>query len=126
MRQEILEGIRRHVQSLKGWSMSRSRKSRHAKIAWDVHPSALNLYGNLHGGLIFALCDMAAGMATYAYEVSNVAQQGCITYQKRELRKLYAGGRGAQGPDRHPPRWGHHPEGKWRRTPPYHVPLDPV
>lgn len=40
----------------------------------------LNLYGNLHGGFIFSLCDIAAGMATYAYEVSNVTLQGNINF----------------------------------------------
>ena len=92
MRQEILEGIRRHVQSLEGLEHVQILEIApgHAKIAWDVHPSALNLYGNLHGGLIFALCDMAAGMATYAYEVSNVTQQGCIHFIKSvNSGKLY-------------------------------------
>ena len=42
----------------------------------------LNLYGNMHGGAIFTLCDIAAGIATYAYEVSNVTLQGNINYIK--------------------------------------------
>ena len=41
---------------------------------------ALNLYGNAHGGFLFSLCDIAAGMSTYAYEVTNVTQCAGINF----------------------------------------------
>ena len=84
MRQDILEGIRRHIQPLAGVEHAQILEIApgHAKLGLDILPCSLNLYGNLHGGVIFTLCDMAAGMATYAYEVSNVTQQGCIHFIK--------------------------------------------
>ena len=39
----------------------------------DVPPSALNYHGTIHGGFVSTLLEIAAGMATYAYGVSNVA-----------------------------------------------------
>lgn len=92
MRQDILEGIRRHIQPLAGVEHAQILEIApgHAKLGLDILPCSLNLYGNLHGGVIFTLCDMAAGMATYAYEVSNVTQQGCIHFIKSvDSGKLY-------------------------------------
>ena len=92
MRQDILEGIRRHIQPLAGVEHAQILEIApgHAKLGLDILPCSLNLYGTLHGGVIFTLCDMAAGMATYAYEVSNVTQQGCIHFIKSvDSGKLY-------------------------------------
>ena len=32
-----------------------------------VPDSGLNIYGGIHGGYLFTLCDTAAGMSAYAY-----------------------------------------------------------
>ena len=39
----------------------------------DVPSSVLNYHGTIHGGFVSTLLEVAAGMATYAYGVSNVA-----------------------------------------------------
>lgn len=84
MREEIMDGIRKHIHPLQGLEQAKLLEVSpgHAKISLEIPPEALNLYGNLHGGFIFTLCDMVSGMATYAYEVSNVTLQGNINFLK--------------------------------------------
>lgn len=84
MREDILEGIKRHVQPINGLEKARiiEVSPGHAKIEVIITEEALNLYGKVHGGFLFSLCDMVAGMATYAYEVSNVTLQGNISFLK--------------------------------------------
>lgn len=84
MRPEIMDGIRRHVTTLEGLEKAELLEIEpgHARIKIEIGKKALNLYGNLHGGFIFSLCDTVAGMATYAYGVSNVTLQGNINFIK--------------------------------------------
>lgn len=84
MRKEIMEGIKRHILPLSGLEKAQLIEvwPGHAKISIDVPDTAFNLYGNLHGGFIFSLCDITAGMAAYAYEYSNVTQHGSINFIK--------------------------------------------
>lgn len=84
MREVIMEGIRRHIIPLKGLENAQLLEVSpgHAKLSYEITPEALNLYGNLHGGCLFSLCDMAAGISTYAYEISNVTQNGTIHFIK--------------------------------------------
>lgn len=84
MRKVIEEGLRRHIKSLTGLEDARILEISpgHAKIEIEITEGALNLYGKLHGGFIFSLCDMVSGMATYAYEVKNVTLQGNINFIK--------------------------------------------
>lgn len=84
MRDEIMEGIRRHILPLSGLEQAKLLEvcPGHAKISIKIPDSALNLYGNVHGGFLFSLCDITAGMATYAYEYSNVTQHGSIDFLK--------------------------------------------
>ena len=82
MRPEIMEGIRRHVQAIEGMGQARILEISpgHARLSVDVIPESLNLYGNAHGGFLFSLCDMAAGMSTYAFEIENVTQNSSIQF----------------------------------------------
>lgn len=84
MREDILEGIKRHIQPLGGFEKAQliEVSPGHAKLSIEITDEALNLYGKVHGGFLFSLCDVAAGMATYAYEVSNVTLQGNINFLK--------------------------------------------
>ncbi|MEW4413555.1 PaaI family thioesterase [Clostridium sp. AN503] len=80
--ESIMEGIRRHVQSLDGLETTQILEISpgHSRLAFTIPKGVLNLYGNLHGGAIFALCDTAAGMAAYAYGVANVTQCSSIQF----------------------------------------------
>lgn len=84
MKETIMEGIRRHILPLSGLEKATLLEIRpgHAKISIEIPETALNLYGNLHGGFIFSLCDITAGMATYAYEYSNVTQHGSVDFMR--------------------------------------------
>lgn len=87
--EKLMAGIRRHVQPLEGLQDTRILEVSpgHSRLAFDIPEGALNLYGSLHGGMIFALCDTAAGMSTYAYGVTNVTQCSSIQF----LRGISAG-----------------------------------
>ncbi len=84
MREEIMEGIRRHILPLSGIEKANILEIApgHAKISINITEAALNLYGNLHGGFIFTLCDIVSGMAAYAYEYANVTQHGDVNFLK--------------------------------------------
>ncbi len=81
-RPEIMEGIRRHIQRIGGQENLKilEIKPGHARLSIEVPEEALNLYGNAHGGFLFSLCDIAAGMSTYAYEITNVTQCAGINF----------------------------------------------
>lgn len=66
-----------------------------------VTPRSLNLYGNAHGGWLYALCDTCSGMLTFTYGTPSVTQQASINYIKGakpgdtvrvEARTLHQGG----------------------------------
>lgn len=82
MKPEIMEGIRRHVQSIRGMENAQILEISpgHSRLSVDVIPESLNLYGNAHGGFLFSLCDIAAGMSAYAYEIANVTQASSIQF----------------------------------------------
>lgn len=84
MNEKIMEGIRQHILPLSGLEKAKLLEAwpGHAKISIEIPETALNLYGNLHGGFIFTLCDATAGMATYAYEYSNVTQHGSVDFMR--------------------------------------------
>ncbi len=54
----------------------------YAYVSLKTDNSNQNLYGYTHGGTIFTLCDLASGMAVYAYGVTDVTLQGSINYLK--------------------------------------------
>ena len=81
-RPENMEGIRLHIQRIGGQENLKILEIEpgHARLSIEVPEEALNLYGNAHGGFLFSLCDIAAGMCTYAYEVTNVTQCAGINF----------------------------------------------
>ena len=84
MKPEVMEGIRRHIQAVGGLENAQILEISpgHARLSVYVTKESLNLYGNAHGGFLFSLCDIAAGMSTYAYEFTNVTQNSNIQYLK--------------------------------------------
>ena len=94
MRDKMWEGIKRHIHPLGGFEQAVLIDARpgYAKFSIEITKDALNLYGITHGGFLFTLCDMAAGMAAYAYEIENTTQQASISFLKGlppETGKLY-------------------------------------
>lgn len=94
MREKIWEGIKRHIHPIGGFehAVLIDARSGYAKFSIVIPKEAINIYGIAHGGFLFTLCDMAAGMATYAYEVENTTQQASISFLKGiplETGKLY-------------------------------------
>lgn len=89
MRPEIMEGIMRHIQAISGTERLKLLEIQpgHAKLSIEILTDSLNLYGNAHGGFLFSLCDIAAGMSTYAFEQVNVTQCSSISF----LRAVNAG-----------------------------------
>ena len=46
----------------------------------DIQSDCLNLYGKVHGGFLFTLCDTVSGMAAYCLEQMNVTQDSSIQF----------------------------------------------
>ena len=84
MRDKVMQGILAHIKPLNGFENVILEKIEPGFCSFSIEVSEdmLNLYGNMHGGVIFTLCDIAAGMSTYAYEVSNVTLQASINFVK--------------------------------------------
>ena len=82
MRSEIMDGILRHIHPSGGIENAKLLEVSpgHAKLSVEITQKALNLYGNVHGGFLFSLCDTAAGMSTYAYETANVTECSSINF----------------------------------------------
>ncbi len=73
--------IRRHIQPIGGQENLNILEVEpgHVRLSIELTEACLNLYGNAHGGFLFSLCDIAAGMSTYACEVTNVTQCAELT-----------------------------------------------
>lgn len=82
--EKVWDGLIRHIAPLSGFENANliEIKPGYCLFSIKVQKEMLNLYGRMHGGAIFTLCDVASGMATYAYSVSNVTLQGNINYIK--------------------------------------------
>lgn len=84
IKEKIWEGIRNHIHPMGGLenAVIIDVKPGYAKFSIEIPPESINIYGLVHGGFLFTLCDTAAGMATYAYEVANTTQNGAINFIK--------------------------------------------
>lgn len=82
MRPEIIEGIQAHLTPvcLNAKIEILEVAPGHVRLSVEIPPEAINMYGGLHGGYLYTLCDVASGMSTYAYEVKNVTQSSNIQY----------------------------------------------
>lgn len=94
MREKIWNGILSHIHPLGGFEKAVLIDARpgYSKFSIVIPPESINIYGVVHGGFLFTLCDTAAGMATYAYETANSTQQANINFIKGaalEDHKLY-------------------------------------
>lgn len=90
----LWKGIQRHIHPLSGLDQAVIIEVRpgYAKFSIEIPPESINLYGIVHGGFLFTLCDTAAGMATYAYGMVNTTQNGSIHYIKSvslDTHKIY-------------------------------------
>lgn len=84
MNQKIWEGILSHIHPLGGFEKAVLLEARpgYSRFSIEISPESINIYGLVHGGFLFTLCDTASGMATYAYEMANTTQQGNINFIK--------------------------------------------
>lgn len=94
MRDKIWQGILSHIHPMGGLEKTVLIDARpgYSKFSIEIPPESINIYGVVHGGFLFTLCDTAAGMATYAYEVANSTQNASINFLKGvtpEDKKLY-------------------------------------
>lgn len=94
MKEHIRKGIENHIHPMGGLEKAvlLDAGPGYSKLSIEIPPEAINMYGIVHGGFLFTLCDTAAGMATYAYEVTNTTQNGTINFIKGvtlDTHKLY-------------------------------------
>ena len=84
MREDIYNGIKNHIQSISGFENIQiiTIEAGHCELEVEITETMLNLYGSVHGGVLYTLCDIASGMSAYAYECSNVTLNGTINYLK--------------------------------------------
>lgn len=88
----IWQGIVRHTNPIKCDDIKIINvEPGYAKISMPVDENNVNAYNIAHGGALFTLCDMASGMATYAYDVENVTLDANINYIKgAKIGLIYA------------------------------------
>ena len=69
-RPEILEGIRRHIQPIRGQENLKLLEIEpgHARLSIEITEECLNLYGNAHGGFLFSSATLPPGVYL-CYEV---------------------------------------------------------
>ena len=82
MREKVMEGVRAHIQELSGFDKIELLEIEpgHCLYSIEATEKMLNHYGAVHGGALYTLCDIASGMAAYAYGGKNVTLSGNINY----------------------------------------------
>lgn len=72
---ELIAGLKRNVPPQRELESIEVTASEPGAVRYeiDVPASVLNYHGTVHGGSLSTLLEIAAGMATYAHGVSNVA-----------------------------------------------------
>ena len=89
MQSNILEGVYAHVTNLLGKDTIEilEIEAGHIRLLAKVTDVAINMYGGLHGGYLYTLCDTAAGMCAYTHEATNLTQNSSITYLRGSSSK---------------------------------------
>lgn len=54
----------------------------HVLLSTEIHASALNYYGNAHGGFLFTLCDQVGGLVAKSIGLEAVTLQANVNYLK--------------------------------------------
>ena len=76
--------IQKHIQSIGGFQNTKiiEYSEGYSKLEFKPSKEALNVYGNLHGGVLFTLCDIAAAISCLSYDVTCVTLNSTINYIK--------------------------------------------
>lgn len=83
LKEKIWEGIVKHTTPLSCKDIEIIQvEPGYAKASLLLDQNVVNLNGFAHGGILYTLCEIVSGMATYAYGVTNVTMQGNINYMK--------------------------------------------
>ena len=84
------EELRKNIPALPDFQSIEITQAEEGHVAFRFVPpaSVANFHGNMHGGLVYTLCEIAAGMTASTFGKNNVALNGSINYLRRcELNK---------------------------------------
>ena len=84
MNNNIEKIIKLHIQQIGNIENSKilEFKEGYAKLELIPTEKSLNLYGNLHGGILFSLSDIAAAISCVSYNITCVTLSSSINYIK--------------------------------------------
>ena len=86
-----IEELRKNIPALPDLQSIEVIEAEECHIVYRFTPpeTLANFHGNVHGGLVYTLCEIAAGMTASTVGKNNVALNGSINYIRRcELGQL--------------------------------------
>ena len=80
-----IEELRKNIPALPDLQSIQVDQAEEGHVVFSFTPPAslANFHGNMHGGLVYTLCEIAAGMAASTLGKNNVALNGSINYLRR-------------------------------------------
>lgn len=84
MNEKINKAVGLLISPLSGFEQARLEELEegHSVISIDITDTSLNALGNVHGGFIFTLCDISAGIITASHSRVGVTLNSSINYLK--------------------------------------------
>ena len=79
------EDLRKNIPALPDLQSIEITQAEEGHVVYCFTPPAslANFHGNVHGGLVYTLCEIAAGMTASTLGKNNVALNGSINYIRR-------------------------------------------
>ena len=79
------QNIRKNIPALPDLQTIEIQEVEAGRVVYGFTPPATlaNYHGNMHGGLVYTLCEIAAGMVGSSLDKDNVALNGSINYVRR-------------------------------------------
>ncbi|MBT9779547.1 hotdog fold thioesterase [Clostridium sp. MCC353] len=84
MEKKIMDAVYNLIRPLSGFEQAEvvEVSEGHSVISIEIPETSLNSLGNVHGGFLFTLCDISAGIISASHSLVSVTLNGSINYIK--------------------------------------------
>ncbi|MBS6644271.1 MAG: PaaI family thioesterase [Clostridiaceae bacterium] len=84
MEKKIMDAVNNLIRPLSGFEQAKvvEVSEGHSVISIEITETALNSLGNVHGGFLYTLCDISAGIISASHSLVSVTLNGSINYIK--------------------------------------------
>lgn len=84
MEKIVLDAANNLIRPLSGFEQAKliELSEGHSVVSFEITETALNTLGNVHGGFLYTLCDISAGIISASHRLVSVTLNGSINYIK--------------------------------------------